>query len=497
MATADAGDPSTELESPPLSLKSLVWKYFGFPVSYVDNVRVVDKKTTVCKLCYVRVPYSLTGSTTNMAGHLRRHHKNIDLSVKPTTTQTTLPSSFGIKLPSNSTRANAITRAVGVFIAADMRPYSVVENSGFRHLISVLEPRYEIPSRTHLTATVIPSMYNNVKEKVIEGLSSAHLVALTTDCWTSRATQSFMTVTAHYINDDWEIQNPVLQTRPIYEAHTSEHLAEVLREVVVEWKLDRQNSTIPVTTDNAKNIVNASNAAGLSPHIGCLAHTVNLASQKGLGVNQISRLLGRVRRVVTFFHRSTTAAAILKSKQDMLQLPPHKLVQDVITRWNSSYDMITRYLEQQAAVYSALAEKDIKKNAKDLITLSDQDVTVLEDVCQVLKPLKTVTTLMSSEQQPTVSMIMPLQHTILTSMKHSDTDSTIVKDVKSAIEANFEERYSDPRLQQFLNESTALDPRFKTLPHLDDKSQNEIFNCLEEKILQEHPTQVCDAFSLM
>lgn len=111
-------------------------------------------------------------------------------------------------------------------------------------------------------------------------------------------------------------------------------------------------------------------------------------------------------------------------------------------------------------------------------------MTVLKDVCQVLKPLKTVTTLMSSEQQPTLSMVMPLQHTILTSLKHSDTDSTIVKDVKSAIEADFEERYSDPRLQQFLNKSTALAPRFKTLPHLDDISRNEIFNCLEEKILQ-------------
>ena len=59
MANADAGDPSTELEPPPLSLKCVkVWKYFGFPVNYVDNVRVVDKKATVSKL-YVRVPYSV------------------------------------------------------------------------------------------------------------------------------------------------------------------------------------------------------------------------------------------------------------------------------------------------------------------------------------------------------------------------------------------------------------------------------------------------------
>ena len=53
-----------------------------------------------------------------------------DLSVKPTpVTQTSLLSSFGIKIPRNSTRANAIPSALEVFIATDMQPYSVVENS--------------------------------------------------------------------------------------------------------------------------------------------------------------------------------------------------------------------------------------------------------------------------------------------------------------------------------------------------------------------------------
>ena len=102
-----------------------------------------------------------------------------------------------------------------------------------------------------------------------------------------------------------------------------------------KWKLERPNAKIPVTTDNAQNIVNASKQAGMSPHIGCFAHTLNLATQKGLGVNQMSRILGKVRRIVAFFHRSTTAAASFNSRQKDLKLNPHKLVQDVFLTWNS------------------------------------------------------------------------------------------------------------------------------------------------------------------
>ena len=47
----------------------------------------------------------------------------------------------------------------------------------------------------------------------------------------------------------------VLQTHPLYESHTSEHLAEELVHAVTEWKLERANIQIPVTTDNAQRIV--------------------------------------------------------------------------------------------------------------------------------------------------------------------------------------------------------------------------------------------------
>ncbi len=116
--------------------------------------------------------------------------------------------------------AKAITNAIGVFIGADMRPYSVVQNEGFKHMLKVLEPHYDIPSRTHFSEKIVPDLYEQEKKKVVDELSRASSVALTTDGWTSRGTESYVTITAHFITADWEMRSPVLQTRPpLRESH--------------------------------------------------------------------------------------------------------------------------------------------------------------------------------------------------------------------------------------------------------------------------------------
>ena len=112
-----------------------------------------------------------------------------------------------------------------------------------------------------------------------------------------------------------------------------------------------------LTTDNARNILNAGKLAGFEPHIGCVAHTINLGTQRGLQVKQLETLLGRIRRVVTYFHKSSTATTILKSKQAILEIPQHKLIMDVSTRWNSTYDMLNCFLEQQPVIIATLMMK--------------------------------------------------------------------------------------------------------------------------------------------
>lgn len=259
---ADTG-AEDELYTP--KLKSNVWKYFKLS-------RVIKEKA-FCSKCRGSFQYK-AGCTSYLSKHLLKIH-GIDTRISSTNTNSDTNSGIQAQSSSasnqyqptvtefverkkcidlNSHRGQEITKRIVMMVCKDLQPFSVVEDSGFLDLIAFLEPRFVMPSRKYITQNVMPKIYDAVKKKLLVLIrESDKCYSLTTDAWTSCATQSYVTVTCHMLNDDWIIDSYVLCTHQMSMSLTAANIASHLLEVSENWGLHTSTKTIYVTTDNASS----------------------------------------------------------------------------------------------------------------------------------------------------------------------------------------------------------------------------------------------------
>ncbi|CAG2219590.1 unnamed protein product [Mytilus edulis] len=180
-------------------------------------------------------------------------------------------------------------------------------------------------------------------------MKSCKNVSITHDGWTSCNTESYIYVTAHFITNQWELVNAVLQTKKVEGSHTGENIANALKEVKENWSLP----DIIAVTDNAANEKKAFQILNWI-RFGCYGHRINLVVKNALSVSkEISHVIAKGRKLVTFFHQSTSANDSLMAKQKLLlqeEFVGHKLIMDVPTRWNSTVAMLRRPLKQTPAI---------------------------------------------------------------------------------------------------------------------------------------------------
>jgi len=131
-------------------------------------------------------------------------------------------------------RQEQITDSVVKFIAKDMLPLSIVDGVGFVELMKKVSPNYEIPSRFTIKRR-IQGLYQTEKHKVATEIQSIDSIALTTDSWTSKSMESYISVTAHGITMDWNLVNYIVTSELIDERHTSIHLKDKLVDIMKEW----------------------------------------------------------------------------------------------------------------------------------------------------------------------------------------------------------------------------------------------------------------------
>ena len=91
----------------------------------------------------------------------------------------------------------AVTESLVSFVAEDLLPLSLVESTRFKALLKDLDPMYSLPSRKHLSSTLIQRRYSLLKNKVVGLLNELQHINVTIDIWSSRQMPSFFGMTGH------------------------------------------------------------------------------------------------------------------------------------------------------------------------------------------------------------------------------------------------------------------------------------------------------------
>lgn len=258
----------------------------------------------------------------------------------------------------------------------------------------MLNPGYSLPSRKTLSVSLLPVLYNKISDEIKSDIAvNAQYVSVTTDAWTSLKNESYMAVTVHFIDNSCQLKSYLLQCAKFPQRHTSENIKNSLLNTLKDWGL--QNKVTACTTDNAANVTAAIRLCNWR-HISCFAHSLNLVVQSSLQEINVTR--EKVKSIVEYFKRSTVGSEKLNQMQQQLGYSPvRSMIQDVITRWNSTFFMFQRFLELKTPLLSALADLNHDNN------LTSNDWEIIAKSCNILKRFNEITIEMSSENSVTIS----------------------------------------------------------------------------------------------
>ncbi|KAL0307394.1 UNVERIFIED_CONTAM: putative AC transposase [Sesamum calycinum] len=115
-----------------------------------------------------------------------------------------------------------------------------------------LSTNFKLPCRNTIRSDVI-EVYEEEKVKIYKLLDGLRCkVSLTTDIWTSEHSHvAYCCLTVHFVDDSWELQKKILAFRKMPYPHDGETLFSFMKEMILEWNLDKKLFSIVV--DNATN----------------------------------------------------------------------------------------------------------------------------------------------------------------------------------------------------------------------------------------------------
>lgn len=137
---------------------------------------------------------------------------------------------------------------------------------------------------------------------------------------------------------------------------------------------------------------------------------------------------------------------------------PKRLVQEVPTRWNSTYHMVERFVELQKFIRLTVAVLN-----KNLPVICNEEWQLFEELIKVLKPFYDATRSMSGEKYVTGSSVIVMTRCLLTACERllNQPFYPAAVNVILALKTGLETRFAGVEKSVTFAVCTFLDPRYK------------------------------------
>ena len=187
----------------------------------------------------------------------------------------------------------------------------------------------------------------------------------------------------------------------------------------------------------------------------CAAHRLQNATKHAVEKQSMQRLLAKCRHLVGHFKQKQKTLGFTK----MLHV-----VQEVPTRWNSTFYMLQRLvlLKQPIRLYLEDTMTEVDQRSYDL---TDSQWANAKSILNLLEAIDQVTTTLSGEES---HWCLPL----LFGLREADeNDSPMISGIKTKLVEQLDERFKLKNLQMDSSMvlAAALDPRFRKLSSLSDE----------------------------
>nr|XP_017250905.1 PREDICTED: zinc finger BED domain-containing protein RICESLEEPER 2-like [Daucus carota subsp. sativus] len=284
--------------------------------------------------------------------------------------------------------------------------------------------------------------------------------------WTSLNQKiGYMVVTSHWIDSEWRLNMRVLNFCNVPPPHSGYVIADALSRCLNEVGIDDKIGTIVV--DNAKNndaalrslkdiftIRNPLPVGGKLFHARCCAHILNLCVQDGL--KPIEFIVDRIRDGVKYVAASEGRRIKFAEISQQLHLKTKKLILDVSTRWNSTFNML-QCASEFKQVFSRYGASDLGFRC---YVPDEEDWEKVNWVCSILGAFNEVTKIVSGTHYPTSNLFLSELKLVKHILDKKAFDPNLhIREMTEAMKEKFDKYWGESNLVMSIG--AVLDPRFK------------------------------------